>query len=471
MFHRIYSFFALALILTLLVPAAARANSVTFSGKIVWMLPTGFSLNSGRSCGYLPILIGPSTQIIRNGMQLAPGTTAQVTGSGNCRGINAAQVVLSGSTGSVPKHVLTADYLGAPYGSTQYPLSTYARYLSWAEADTTNASAFSSAGIKTMYYTNPNRQQPGDNMYTTVESTFAHDCSGVRISNTWNPNMDLMDVHSSVLRNLWRSVAQSAQSRAHFDAIFEDNANDMYGTTNYPCRYLPADWLATTNAMNASLGAPIIYNALGILSAGYGVSDSIGLNSTSLGGMMEGCYAQPGSRPKAGGAVWRTIENTELIMAKQGKLFVCYGNDTGPAIAAADVRLFTYASFLLTYDINTSVLWEYFSGPSRFHVQPESALVAMAPLAPTPAAVAALEVTQNVFAREYNACYVAGVAVGPCAAVVNTDYYFSRPFPYTKYHHTLVITGGGALDGGSVFVNGGAPRASLAPSTGVIAFQ
>jgi hypothetical protein len=85
--------------------------------------------------------------------------------------------------------------------------------------------------------------------------------------------------------------------------------------------------------------------------------------------------------------------------------------------------------------------------------------------------VASLEVTQNVFAREYNACYIAGVAVGPCAAVVNTDFYYNRPFPYSKYHHTLVVSGGGALDGGNVFVNGAAPPAALAPSTGVVVFQ
>src|SRR5579872_5014521 len=427
MFHRICLFFGPALIIALLLPAVAKANSVTLSGRIAWMLPAGFSLNSGRSCGFLPVVVSPATQIVHNGMPLGPGTPAQVTGAGGCRGITATQVVLSGRTGSVPKHILTGDYLGAPYGSIQFPLSSYAQWLTWAEADITNASAFAGAGIKTLYYTNPNRQQPGDNMYTNVESTFAHDCSGVLISNTWNPNMDLMDVHSPLLWTLWQNVARVAQSRAHFDAIFEDNANDMYGTTAFPCGYLPANWLATTNAMNAALGAPIIYNALSILSTGYGVSNSIALNATSIGGMMEGCYAQPGSRPKSGGAVWRTTENTELIMAQQNKLFICYANDTSPAAGAVDVRLFAYASFLLTYDVNTSLLWEYFSSPSRFHVQPESQLVATTPLLSTPATVAALEVSPNVFAREYSACYIASVLVGPCAAVVNTDYYNNRP--------------------------------------------
>jgi hypothetical protein len=82
-----------------------------------------------------------------------------------------------------------------------------------------------------------------------------------------------------------------------------------------------------------------------------------------------------------------------------------------------------------------------------------------------------LRLPSGLYAREYSACYLAGVPVGPCAALVNSDYSAYHPFPYTKYHHTLVLSGGGILDGGMVSVSGSAPGAQVAPRTGEIAFQ
>lgn len=443
---------------------------MNLAGNIQALIQGGLSLNSGSACGYVPIYITRSTRIILNGQRLAAGVSAQVIGRGSCVGVTATQITLSGGATGVPKHILTGDYLGSPYGSSRFNWSTYARWLSWAEVSNQDANGVASAGIRTLMYTNPNRQQPGDPMYTSDESTFAHDCSGSRISNRWNANMNLMNPLSVALRGLWDSVVSNAMSQGHFDAIFSDDADDVYGTTALPCRYNPGGWLAATNAQQLSLGRPVIYNGLGILSAGYGVSDAIGLNISAIGGMMEGCYSQPGPRPKPQGAVWRTIENTELIMAAQNKLFLCYANNVRPAASAVDDRIYTYASFLLTYNIRSSLLWEYFLSPSKFHVQPETALVATAPLLPAPRDISGLQRSSGVYAREYAACYVFGSAVGPCAAVVNPDTYNSRAFPFTKYHHTLYLTGGGALDGGTVSTRGYAPPSVLGPLGSAIAF-
>jgi len=282
--------------------------------------------------------------------------------------------------------------------------------------------------------------------------------------------MKLMNPLSVTLRGMWNSFVNTAMSHGHFDAVFSDDADDVYGITSMPCGYTPAFWLAATNAEQLFLGRPVIYNGLSILSAGYGVSDAIGLNISAIGGMMEGCYSQPGSSPKPHDAVWRTIENTELIMAQQNKLFFCYANNVSPAASSVDARIYTYASYLLTYNVGTSVLWEYFGTPSGFHVQPEAALVATAPVIPSPRDISGLQRSSGVYAREYGACYVYGVAVGPCASVVNSDSQNARSFPFTKYHHTLYLGGGGALDGGTLSVRGYAPPASLQPLGSVIAF-
>ena len=462
---------ALATALITLLPAPSFANSVVLSGPIAGLKRDGFSLSAGRPCGYVHIVVNSSTTIIANGLRIARGVYAQATGSGSCLGMTASTVTLSATQfGSVPKHVLTGDYLGAPYGSSAFAWSAYAPWLSWGEVEVPVATAIASSGIKTLYYTNPNRQAPGDNMYTSTESTFAHDCTGSRITNIGN-NRNLMDPSSTAMWSLWQNVVVATKARAHYDAIFEDDADDIYDTTALPCGYAAATWLSSSNAENASLGSPVIYNGLGVLSAGYGVSSSIGLNATSAGGMMEGCYAQPGSRPVVQGKVWETVENTEILMAQQSKLFFCYANDLSPASASLSARMYTYASFLLTYDLNSSVLWEYFGTPSRFHVQPETALVATGAKVATPATITALQAPSGAYGREYLNCYLAGVAVGPCAVVVNSNYARSYSFPFTGYNHTLVLSGGGILDGGTVSVGGPAPSAVVPPLTGIVAFQ
>jgi len=361
--------------------------------------------------------------------------------------------------------------LGGAYGSSTFPWSSYSSSLTWAEVDTADANSVASTGIKTMLYTNPNREAPGDPMYTSDQSTFEHDCGGARITDNYNPGIFLMDPVSGHLSTLWKNLVSSAASQGHFDAIFDDNADDLYATTARPCGDSDAVWLAQNQFEIASLSYPVIYNGLAILSPGYGISNSINLNSVSVGGMMETCYSQSGSSPKVGPAVWNATENSEIEMALQRKTMLCYSNDTSDASTSVDVRMFVFASFLLTYDPNTSVLWEYFRSPSNFHVQPESQLVALYPVLPEPGNIAGLQVG-GVYAREYGACYLNGAIVGGCASIVNPDPYNSRPYPFgSKYTHTLVLSGGGILDGGSISPNGPQPPSILPPKGSIVVFR
>ena len=140
---------------------------------------------------------------------------------------------------------------------------------------------------------------------------------------------------------------------------------------------------------------------------------------------------------------------------------------------ASDIasRQFVYASFLLTYDLTTSILFEdYATTPSNLWVYPESELVALNPVVTAPATIAGLEVSLGVYAREYTACFIRGSYVGPCAAVVNSDGTSSHPFPFpTKYHHAMALAGGGVLDGGTIGTNGAAPS-TMSSLSGVVAF-
>jgi hypothetical protein len=139
------------------------------------------------------------------------------------------------------------------------------------------------------------------------------------------------------------------------------------------------------------------------------------------------------------------------------------------ASGQTDARLYALASFLLTYDPSTSVLWEQFATPSGFHVEPESQLVVLDPLTATPSSVGSLQQAGGAYGRQYGQCYLAGNFVGPCAVVVNPTS-STLAFPFPQYAHTLVLSGGGILDGGTVAANGPAPPQSLAPEEAAIVF-
>jgi hypothetical protein len=351
--------------------------------------------------------------------------------------------------------------------------------MTWAMTNSADSVAIKAVGIKTVVYTNPNRQGPSDPMYTNDETTFAHDCSGKRMFSQMQPDHALMEVHSRNLWGLWNSYIQTITIGwgGVFDAIYEDQADNVQYASGQPCNFDWTDWTIASNNMNQSEGVPIIYNSLSLFS-GYGpttgVSPSIALNATSIGGEAEGCYTSFNANDEPPHKyAWQTFENTEIQMYESGRLFVCGGANEKPAGSAINERQYMYASYLLTYDPNTSMISEHFQTFTQFQVEPESQLVALQPLTGEPSDISSLLQSTGAYGREYGACYVRGNYVGKCAAVVNSEgigYYKNFPWP-GKYKHTLVLTGGGVLDGGTIQTNGPPPPATLNGEQAIIAFE
>lgn len=446
-------------------------SAITVSGPIVAVLSgTEFQIQAGAGCGYLHIFTNSSTVFSPTGTRPAVGLNARATGTGSCAtSVTASAVALSSA---VPKHVITGAYLFSNDGVTSHgrPFSAYAATLTWAETYAgTNAA---SVGIKTILYTNPNRTEQGDALYTTDETTFAHTCSGTRIVQpAASQTLYVMNPNSSNLVNLYKSYVAGRLSKQHFDAVFDDEPYDWYAVSGMPCNYVNSTWLnAYINEMKV-LAHPVIYNGLGNFGANVSLSPTIQLNPGGIGGMGEGCYSARWNPRLSYGAYWSAFENTELAMAQQGKIFICYSNDLTSAGTAVAARIYTYASFLLTYDLSTSMIWEYWGTTSGYTVEPESELVATSPVVAAPSSVSSLQTSTGAYGRRFNACYIAAKAVGPCAVVVNPDSANSHAFPYTGYHHTLLLSGGGILDGGTISTAGPAPANSLGPLTAAIAFQ
>jgi hypothetical protein len=202
------------------------------------------------------------------------------------------------------------------------------------------------------------------------------------------------------------------------------------------------------------------------------VAPSIALNATSAGGMSEDCYVRADNTLRTRVA-WQATELTEIDMALAQKMFVCNGGMSTEGSIAIQQRIYQYASYLLTYDPQTTIYETQYADYSGLFVYPEAQLVAKQPLVGEPNNITSLQQSGGTYARQYKACYLAGNYVGPCAAVVNSNPVTmpSQPFPYSgQYKHTLVLSGSDVLDGGTIATNGPAPPSQVPPSSAVIAF-
>lgn len=392
-------------------------------------------------------------------------------GGGGSSSLPSSSNVSAGSA-SVASHVLTADYLGGYSGSRTVTAGQAAPILSWAEVEIADADNVSSAGMKTLVYVDPWRQASSDPLYTSDDSTFSHDCGGVRIpiAESATTTQFLMNPASSTLQSLLNSWEGREQSTGHVDAFFFDDTDTVSGLASLGCNVSQSDWdTASAAIVNASRSA-VVFNGFGMSSD----SQNLVTSSNVKGAMLEQCYgsdSQP-TPPYTTGSQWIANENLEIAAQQAGKLFFCYNNNsTADGASSTAVRAYIYASFLLTYS-STAVLWENFATPSGLHVFPETELVPTNPSNNAPASVSDLESPTGVYVREYGSCYIASKSVGPCAALVNPDQSaHGIPSLHQSYGHTMALSGEGILDGGGVSVSGPAAPSQIPAQTGLVLFK
>jgi len=457
-------------------------GSVTVTGTAIAATSYGFTLNAGSGYSAVPIVMNGLTAV--GGAPLAAGATVKVVGTGwQSLAVTAQQIIVSAPPAPDPtptpapiaqKHVLTADYLGTPYGTTKISWSAAAPYLSWAQVSPSNANSVSAAGIKTQYYLDPNQTaNNGDPMWSSVESEFAHDCNGNRLSFSYsNETMYQMQISDPSLINQFANNIQQVVAKSHYDLLWEDGTGVLstVGISTMPCNYSDAQWLQYGQSLNAVSPIPVMFNGLGELN-GQQPSQSLAYlnNSNTIGGNFEYCYSSS-ANPKINGWVWQATENTELQIAATNRLFECQLRNLTDPSTQTDARIYAIASFFLTYNPATSILWEEFPTASGLHVLPESQFVMLQPKVAAPASVIGLQTSGGTYAREYAQCFYAGKFVGPCAVVINADNGTTHPFPFPQYTHTLTLSGGGVLEGGSVSTSGPAPPIAVPQDSAIIAF-
>lgn len=375
-------------------------------------------------------------------------------------------------------HVQTGTYLWSSTEGATDP-TIYAPYLTWAYPLWSKMLATYQAGIHTIFYVNP--VMPQTNSYelgqlnTTYSSVRATDCNG-NIITTYNGTGELADPRAASSAAYYSNVVNyfiqnkvGAYTTVHdWDAIFIDNNGPLYGASANPCNYDPSTWGQAFDTAIATVPQNFITNSLA-------TSDSTEqtyvnrLNAPNIiGGEFEECFND---------TQWSAEEDSQIetiAFAKShgkapGPDWWCYlDNTNADSTTVIPQRLFAYASFLLTYDPNYS-LWQesYTTSPSTFQVFPESGFV---PLNPSivPTNISGLKSTTGAYVQSYSACYYRGSLVGKCQIVVNPSSSTTVSVPNPGgLAHSMVISGAGVLDGGSVSFNGSAPS-SLAPKTAVV---
>jgi hypothetical protein len=442
----------------------------TASGTVSHFFSGGFTIKT--SAGYLHVFTNSSTVV--NGSKPSVGASVLAAGTGSpttkiyAYYLQAAPKVVSATAMT---HVLTADKFGPAVSP-----SRAAPYLTWAEAGASAANAIHDAGIKTMFYVEATRTvaNVGDPLFTSTSSTFSENCSGGRVTDTYQSDIVqyVMAPGSSALRTLFRSYLESILAQGHFDAILEDDMATLNETNPYsplssfPCDYSDSGWISAENGLDAYSPVPVIFNGLSGLQ-GENVSLTLGLlsNSNTIGGTFEECYSSD-SLAKMDGWLWQAIENTEIDVAATGKLFQCMVTNQAAASSQTNARLYAYASFLLTYSPTTSMYFTEFATPSTLHVMPETQFVPLDP-ATVPSNIGSLHQSGGTYAQTFRSCYFKGALVGACAVVVNPSGSQTYHNPFGTYHHSLSLSGSGVLDGGTVSTTAAAP-ASLGPEQAAI---
>lgn len=469
--------------------SSSAMSSTTISGTVSAQTSYGFTLSTGTAS--IPVVLTSSTVVF--GATLCVGSQVSVTGVGSSStAFTATQVAVQPPPTPTPAgtptptpgpigttHIMTADILYGYGGTpTTTSLSSVTPYVTWVQTDPSYAAQIRSAGIKVDVYTNFWRNYSSDNPivgYTDLEPGGAHaaaealDCSNSAVyDSSYGGGYEADPRTSSALAHAQTVVNYRLNEfGSNYDAIFSDDTGAVWGIT-LPCNYDEASYDGAVNSVHTSLSVPMWVNALGAPPNPANAVDLV-QPANVLGAMCEICYAGNSSNGDyvQTGSSWQNVENAEIATISQHKVFWDYARATGDPSAETALRTYVYASLLLSGDPNYMMLQEAFQSATGFPVMPESGLVATNPLT-TAASVSGYQTAGGAYFREFGACYYRGSFVSNCAVAVNPGT-GTVSVPSTSYNHSLALSGGGVLDGGTAAFNG-ASVSQLAPGTAVVLF-
>ncbi len=214
---------------------------------------------------------------------------------------------------------------------------------------------------------------------------------------------------------------------------------------------------ALANALKHPNGTAMqgVFNGLNFTS-GQPNDLSILRDSTNFfGAVCEGCVVSNGTlRPTMYASTLNAIAQVNAIPNDSTVLLST--SEAAPGSAAQiEERKVGLGITWLGYTAGHFVAWPAFEATSQsLNVFPEYSLYPTAPIQTmTAAGATSIQVASGVYRREFRTCYNAGVAIGPCAAIVNStggNVVVKSTWLHQTYLHSLAMTGGDIPSGGKI---------------------
>ncbi|GAC1351231.1 MAG: hypothetical protein NVSMB1_02270 [Polyangiales bacterium] len=310
-----------------------------------------------------------------------------------------------------------------------------------------------------------------------AEDAWLHDKSGKRITrNAYGTLFFAPNPASKSMRDAWHTFTQDLASKG-VDLFFAHDAGGASVSEVWATVYSTPPVEITTqaqydeaeSAMLAASAKPIYWSQYWI-----DANKTHGLTMPNVMGTLDqGCYMSKST-------AWETVGNQILKVLQSKRSHFCIqigGGGPVPSYASPQLRLYSYASWLLTYDPDLSVHGVRFGVPplkdgSAVGIVAEDDIVPRNPLKTAALDITALKTATGAYAREFANCYQASLAIGPCAAVVNPSAAASVAVPVLSatYSKSLVLNDMNQFAGGTATFGGAVPK-SLSPSSAAILLQ
>ena len=498
------------------IVTAKDAAGYTIVGNDPYLTPIGLSNDdaSGATALSTNVVTAPGGVVNLTYNGSASLGSARIAASVAGTTINATPVTLSVNAapannpppGNVPAHVTTWYYYGLNDMNSAIPAAWMAAHADYAEGDAANSVAlllaFKNAGGKyTVSYTDPafsaycyapftrpagRCEGAMGGLVSGDDSAWLHSADGARVHRFVSDHFqyqEALNPASQSARDAYgRSTAASVAAAPSLDYFFADDSGGVFtgadGTQlsgllygfNATATEIASDgaFITAEQQMVAAAARPVFING----ATPYTLLPSYNgtfLKSPNVAGQnFEGCYGDYNGLvgdDSSGGPRWTNMSNALLAVYGYGTRAVCM--NVAPATPAN--RMYVLASWWMTYDEARSIIVPHALAPDGFSVLPEFDIVPRQPRATATAGIAALRAPGGAYVREFGACYQAGSAIGPCAAIVNPSASaIAMPATTGRYTSALAVDDRSAYTGGKAAWSGSVPAALAARSAVVL---
>jgi len=407
--------------------------------------------------------------------------------------------------GGVPAHVKTYYYYGINGVNAGIPPAWMAAHADYVEDDAANDTsllkAFKAAGGKyTVSYSDPafsvycappftppagSCRGPMGSLVSGDESAWLHAADGTRVHKFYSDHFqyqEAMNPRSASVQNAYRnSTGGWASAMPNLDYIFADDSGGtltggdgtqltglLYNFSGAATEIASDDaFVSAEKQIFAAAARPVFINGATpyTMMPSY---DGAFLSAPNVAGQnFEGCYGDYSgliTDSSSSGPRWSNISNALIAVNRYNSTALCMN----VWAATPSNRIYYLASWWMAFDPVHSVIVPQAPTSDGYTVLPEYDIVPMQPRTTATSTIASLRASSGAYVREFGACYQAGAAIGPCAAVVNpSSAAVAMPALAGKYTSALALDDRSSYTGGKASWTGAVP-ASLSANSAVV---